>query len=240
MERLLDPSDLTPPMKIRSALRRALPALVAALAAPAALLAQPITYTFSGTTSFFGGPQQSYVITLKANASHVADRSSIFPAPSGTYLLSTASNATVSLDGGAAQSLSSLMSGYTFGVGALNGAPLVGSTPTTGVGFVGQNLASGDYFGLFLPTGISYGLASNFGPVTGDSYYIEGSFNVPNAAQFVTLDYTPVQVESARWFGQSTFTAEITATPEPASVALMATGLVVIGGAAVRRRRTQG
>jgi len=236
MESPLVPSDLTHRMKIRSVLRRTLPALFAALAAPAALHAQPITYTFSGTTSFFGG-SHAYVLTLLGDASDVADLSGGFLAPSSTYLLNAALDGSLSIDGGAAQSLSTLGSGYAFGVGALNGAPLFSGTPSIGVGFIGRDLGTGSFFGLFLPTAATYDLASNTGPVSGSGFALGGTFEMANGAQLTATHTSPFTITTVKQLGATTFSAQVTATPEPASVALLATGLVAIGGVAVRRRK---
>lgn len=222
-------------MQLPSVLRRALTAALAMVAVPAVVHAQAIAYTFSGTTSLFGG-LHSYEMSLTGDVSNVVDFSESFYAAPNQFLLNLGLQGTLTLDGTTAP-LSTWLDGYSFGVGALNGTPFVTPDPMTAVGFMALNPTTGGLFGLVLPMARTYDLASNVGPVSATAFEIGGWFNPPTTATVASLNNYPLVVTTATPVGPTTFEAQVTATPEPASLALVATGLVALGGVAVRRRR---
>jgi hypothetical protein len=206
-------------------------AVVAAVAAPPMAHAQPITYTFTGSARVPGlGPSSHDLqFVFGGNAGSAIDVSTLgspfSSLPANTVFGNLATTADVTIDGSGPFGLGS----GPFFIGALNGlslpSPYASLDPyTKGVGFLGE--IGGTFVAFYLPdpTMPHYDLGSSFGPITGTGYAYVGDPGKFSLRSVITVD-------------NASFTAT-TATPEPATYVLMATGLVAIAGIARRRRQT--
>ncbi|MEO7455013.1 MAG: PEP-CTERM sorting domain-containing protein [Gemmatimonadaceae bacterium] len=212
----------------------AIAAVVAAAAAPATASAQTWTTWTSATPGIFNGVLNGSSVTFTGNyvGGNLSSGGTDYYNPSGAYTQGGLTSPNTGGNVGFIQFDSPVTGSLTFGSPVSNlymalisvGQPGYGVTYTFDQAFtvLSNNNTSCAYWGCG-----SYTVAGN--TLTG--YEFSGTLQF--AGTFNSLSVTTDPNEN--WHGM-TVGADVTATPEPASLVLMGTGLAGIAGFATRRR----
>jgi hypothetical protein len=114
---------------------------------------------------------------------------------------------------------------------------------------IGIAQATNNYFGIYkafyeTPSGVLYSLFDSFTWSLPDGSCFGGGDDIiiPSSSCFIQNIQSGQVTARIEWYTTPPFTRApvlLTALPEPASIALAATGLLVIGGVAMSRRRSK-
>jgi hypothetical protein len=194
-------------------------------------------------TSTFGG-----IGALTANLQLAPSSTGTIVAPGDFTLLSGQQTGTLSVSGNLSYNTNNAPGSFQFQIG--------GNTPGDGQGFYDQLNVSGSIsfagFGGNSATSLTLSLVNNYTPVPGDIFYLVNRGDVGAYSRFFTnfsegqiFDLGPASAEftyAANWTGTqagSSFTGgndiAIRMVPEPASVSLLAAGVLAFG---LSRRRS--